>query len=73
MKYFTMNELTYSATANLKKIKNVPNGAVKNNYRGFNNEMYPFLDILIDNNKNIADYLNSSYTRQYLSEGGKLN
>ena len=24
MKYFTMNELTYSATANLKKIKNVP-------------------------------------------------
>ena len=62
----------YNITGN-KKIKPSQIRYIKNNYRGFNNEMYPFLDILIDNNKNIADYLNSSYTRQYLSEGGKLN
>ena len=30
-KYFTTEELTYSATAKLKKIKNTPNGAVKKN------------------------------------------
>lgn len=30
-KYFTLNELTYSATAQLKGIDNTPNPAIKNN------------------------------------------
>ena len=30
-KYFTVEELTYSATAKLKKIKNTPNGAIRKN------------------------------------------
>lgn len=30
-KYFTLDELTYSATAKLKKIDNTPNGAIQKN------------------------------------------
>ena len=30
-KYFTINELIYSATAKLKGIDNTPNGAIKKN------------------------------------------
>ena len=55
-KYFTTEELTYSATAKLKKIKNTPNGAVKKN-----------LEILIEQLDKIREkygkpiYINSGY------------
>ena len=55
-KYFTTEELTYSATAKLKKIKNIPNGAVKKN-----------LEILIEQLDKIREkygkpiYINSGY------------
>ena len=55
-KYFTVDELIYSATANLKKIKNTPNGAVKKN-----------LEILIEQLDKIREkygkpiYINSGY------------
>ena len=66
MKYFTMNELTYSATANLKKIKNVPNGAVKKN-----------LEILIEQLDKIREkygkpiYINSGYRSSELNAAVK--
>ena len=66
MKYFTMNELTYSATANLKKIKNVPNGAVKKN-----------LEILIEQLDKIRErygkpiYINSGYRSPELNAAVK--
>lgn len=55
-KYFTLNELIYSATAELKKIDNTPNGAIKKN-----------LEILIEQLDKIREkwgkpiYINSGY------------
>ena len=55
-KYFTVDELTYSATAKLKKIKNTPNGAVRKN-----------IEILIEQLDKIREkygkpiYINSGY------------
>lgn len=65
-KYFTLNELIYSATAELKKIDNIPNGAIKKN-----------LEILIEQLDKIREkwgkpiYINSGYRCPELNKAVK--
>lgn len=65
-KYFTLNELIYSATAELKKIDNTPNGAIKKN-----------LEILIEQLDKIREkwgkpiYINSGYRCPELNKAVK--
>jgi len=65
-KYFTLDELIYSATAKLKNIDNTPNGAIKKN-----------LEILIEQLDKIREkygkpiYINSGYRCPKLNKAVK--
>lgn len=65
-KYFTLDELTYSATAKLKNIDNTPNGAIKKN-----------LETLIEQLDKIREkygkpiYINSGYRCPKLNKAVK--